>query len=195
MTDILHPYSMIGDYLSSMCPPDSKVHLSRYHYSPQTVADSRVVCELQLSEFSWSVVSHLQSELGSDEELAFHSTITMPSGDQRHLPMLDFSGHVDHEAVATLRSVLGANLTASLRLYTSGRSYHGYFLCLLDHEEWHKLMGTFLLLNLPDRPPVADARWVGHRLRAGYAALRWSANTRHYLAPPRAVQQGSSQGV
>ena len=66
------------------------------------------------------------------------------------------------------------------RFSNSGRSFHAYSLRLISPKEWREFMGRLLLLNLPGRSSFIDSRWVGHRLVAGYASLRWTANSEQY---------------
>jgi hypothetical protein len=49
-----------------------------------------------------------------------------------------------------------------------------------------------LLLNQNDLPPMVDIRWVGHALRRGFAALRWSCNTNRYLSMPQLLEMPSA---
>lgn len=46
-------------------------------------------------------------------------------------------------------------------------------------------MGKLFLATQVGVPPTVDPRWVGHRLIAGYAALRWTKNTPHYVDTPK----------
>jgi hypothetical protein len=71
-----------------------------------------------------------------------------------------------------------------LAIYNSGRSYHIYAYALLSTRRWTQFMGRCLLLNRPDRSELVDARWVGHRLLAGYGALRWTHGNVWYLSEP-----------
>ncbi|MGC1520222.1 MAG: hypothetical protein WA803_01670, partial [Steroidobacteraceae bacterium] len=82
----------------------------------------------------------------------------------------------------------GNALTSSFLYFDSGRSFHAYGLQLISPGEWREFMAKLLLLNLPEGEHLIDARWVGHRLVAGYGALRWSANSDFYLQVPRATQ-------
>ena len=86
-----------------------------------------------------------------------------------------------------VRPVLGESVFFDFDWYKSGRSYHGYGRSLLTHNDWIKQMGKLLLVNQIGVPPTVDPRWVGHRLIAGYASLRWTKNTPQYLDYPRRV--------
>ena len=76
---------------------------------------------------------------------------------------------------------------ARLRLYRSGRSFHGYATVLLSRRKWREFMGRLLLLNMPNSDAIVDSRWIGHRIMAGYASLRWTANSDHYSQIPSVV--------
>jgi len=104
--------------------------------------------------------------------------------------MIDFiSEHLQGHDAQVLPDLLDKDILQTLFFFNSGRSLHGYGLRLLTYVEWVSFMGTLLLLNLPNRNQIVDPRWVGHRLRAGYGALRWSFNTSHYLGFPRMVHK------
>lgn len=103
-----------------------------------------------------------------------------------HIPMVDMStGSVAQ--LAKLRPFLGEELFQRFKWYKSGRSFHGYGRTLVTSSEWSALMGTLLLANQKGLAPTVDPRWVGHRLIAGYAALRWTKNTPHYINLPKEI--------
>ncbi|MCB4346308.1 hypothetical protein LA345_20650 [Burkholderia vietnamiensis] len=122
-------------------------------------------------------------------ELAFHSDVRLSSGETRHVVMVDMAtsskAHLDK-----LRAFLGDNFFQRITWYASGRSFHGYGEDLLSSDEWVKFMGLLLLVNKPHMEPTVDPRWIGHRLLAGFSALRWTKNTSHYLLPPSLVDGG-----
>lgn len=118
------------------------------------------------------------------EELAFHSRIRIGPRTIRHLLLIDFAKELGETGVEKLRKILGERYTDYMALYDSGRSAHGYVIRLVTRDEWIHFMGMLLLLNLPHERPLTDARWIGHRLIAGYSALRWSRNTPQYLSLP-----------
>jgi hypothetical protein len=133
-------------------------------------------------------IEDLISELEPSMELAFHSVVHL-SGDNRtwHIPLVDMSTSAKAH-LEKLEKVLPKELFESFTWFKSGRSFHGYSTNLLTPEEWMKYMGLLLLCNLPNLPPTVDPRWVGHRLLAGYGALRWSKNTAHYLHLPTKIE-------
>jgi hypothetical protein len=111
----------------------------------------------------------------------------MTSGAAMHIPMVDFAGEVDAEDGAILANLLAEFGVPTLELYRSGSSFHGYGTTLLGPDQWARFAATLLLANVPQRRHVVDCRWVGHRLRAGYGALRWSCNTSQYKQFPEHV--------
>ena len=47
-------------------------------------------------------------------------------------------------------------------------------------------MGSLLLVNPPHSSNnIIDTRWIGHRIRSGFSALRWSNNSGTYKAVPK----------
>ena len=129
------------------------------------------------------------AELGPKEELAWHSLVERDSG-RFHVPMIDFCGRPDALAVRGVWNLMAneLGLRGDFVLFGSGRSFHGYFSDLISESMWSTYLGELLLINQQDCPPIIDARWVGHALVRGFAALRWSHNTSRYLAAPRLVE-------
>jgi hypothetical protein len=56
-------------------------------------------------------------------------------------------------------------------------------------------MGSLLLLNKPSGFKLIDERWVGHRIMAGYSALRWSCNTKQYKKMPTQIGYLNPHGL
>ena len=124
--------------------------------------------------------------LGPDEELALHSTV-MVDGQLMHIPMIDFQHSELDACVISAAKLLGWNEISTYAFFDSGRSYHAYSCKLISPESWPVLMGKLLLVNPKNNKPVVDTRWIGHRLIAGYSALRWSNNSGRYNAVPAKV--------
>jgi hypothetical protein len=117
------------------------------------------------------------------QEMAVHSDIRLTSQERVHLVMVDMSTSAKAH-LEKLRVFLGDNFFQRISWYASGRSFHGYGESLLPEPEWFRFMGMLLLANQPKLESTVDPRWIGHRLLAGYAALRWTKNTDHYRSMP-----------
>jgi hypothetical protein len=143
--------------------------------------------DVSLDEFlNEGFVGNLIQSTPSGSDLAFHSLVTTRDSDDLHIPMVDMStGSVAQ--LEKLRPFLSATLFEKFKWYRSGRSFHGYANTLIAPKEWASLMGTLLLANQKGLHPTVDPRWIGHRLIAGYSALRWTKNTAHYIELPRAI--------
>lgn len=128
-----------------------------------------------------------------DQELAIHSDVRLATGELKHLVMVDMStssrAHLDK-----LRVFLGDHFFQQISWFASGRSFHGYGATLLSGDEWVRFMGLLLLANRPKLEPTVDPRWIGHRLLAGYSALRWTRNTPHYLVAPTLIEKAGKGG-
>lgn len=168
------------------------IPLSYYTYVPQTVGETRSTWLLSVREFLDNErVESIMSNTPEGQELAVHSDFRLASEERVHLVMVDMAtGAKAH--LEKLRSFLGDNPFQKIAWFSSGRSFHGYGEDLLIERDWIKFMGLLLLANRPRLEPTVDPRWIGHRLLAGYAALRWTRNTSHYLVPPSAIIQSSS---
>jgi hypothetical protein len=175
-----HPIALVTGWVREV-GHGWKAHFSRYTYVPQTVEDCRTPFTVQLDEVTPSWLAAQLDVLGDDQELAMHSIV---SHGRRvmHIPMVDFASKSlnSRQALEWAHKHLGIDL----QLFDSGRAYHAYGLSPVMKSKWVRLMGLLLLANLPGKTPIVDSRWVGHRLIAGYSALRWSRNTSQYLTLP-----------
>lgn len=181
-----HPASLITNFAKAL-DGNAKLELSYYKYRPQSLLDERRTVRVRAADFDTNRIAELLNDLKADEELAFHSSILLGTRRHFHIPLIDFCGRLNAHSLTIIEETIDHRLFERLFIYDSGRSYHGYILRPLSHSEWVRFMGTLLLMNLPAESPISDSRWIGHRLRAGYASLRWSKNTSHYLSLPTQV--------
>ncbi len=177
-----HPVSILQSFFKKIVRLHSQAEaeFSYYSYSPQTIVDQRELFKVPLASITPLWLKEVLTKIPSGVELAFHSRIWVDELPY-HIPMADFS--VSHRAKRLLPNLI---IVGSLKLkpiwFDSGRSYHVYSSLLLNDDE---LVGYFAeLLTLPKSEKLVDVRWVGHRLMAGYASLRWSCNTKQYLKIP-----------
>lgn len=179
-----HPLGFV-DSLRERYGNELLLSFSRYRYSPKTRKDDRFRFKVPIELVGPIWFASELANLDSLQELALESVVEV-NGRVRHIPMLDFRGMTKGQLSAILE-IFPSNYTDDLQVYQSGRSYHAYFSQLLTRSQWIKFMGSSLLCNSPTDDSVVDQRWVGHRLIAGYSALRWSCNTPHYKAYPTKV--------
>lgn len=190
-----HPYWHVRSVVEKN-PQIASLSLSYYTYRPQTVGDNRRTWQISSSQFCDEThIETVQSETPAGQELAVHSDLVLTSNERQHLVLVDMStsarAHLDK-----LRAFLGDHFFQQIAWFSSGRSYHGYGERLLSESEWVKFMGLLLLANKPRLEPTVDPRWIGHRLLAGYSALRWTRNTPHYLIHPALLEQvGQGSGT
>src|SRR5215469_14151254 len=159
---------------------------SRYEVAPpglQAVAPRSAVIRVCGSDITPDWIAHRLSELSPNEEMAWHSWVDR-GGVSFHIPMIDFVGRPTRSVLCDVSRGLAAEMGihASLIVFDTERSFHGYFPDLIPEQAWPRYLGELLLLNEDGRPPVIDARWVGHALIRGFTALRWSNNTNRYTA-------------
>lgn len=178
-----HPISLIQPWLQS-ADEDWLATLSRYQYFPQQIEDRREIITVKLGVLTPNWLNDQLCSLPEGCELALHSVLRQGRR-ELHIPMVDFSAaSIEPELVVDWAY---RYLGITLKLFDSGRSFHGYGTELITRSKWIKLMGLLLLSNMPKEPPLVDARWVGHRLLAGYSALRWSYNSSNYLRIPTKI--------
>jgi hypothetical protein len=183
-----HP-GLVVEEITGRYGPNLTFTYSRYEVAPpglQAMARRSAVLEVLGSDVTPEWIADHLSDLGPNEELAWHSRVDC-KGVSLHIPMVDFVGRPDRsllrDAGRTLTAEIGIH--GSLIVFDTERSFHGYFADLISEQAWPKYLGELLLLNETNRPPVVDARWVGHSLARGFTALRWSKNTNRYPAMPR----------
>lgn len=189
MIDGRHPYWSVRASVGQRAEV-AGFHFSYYTYRAQSLVDRRTNRAVSVSEFNDpDFVQGLLNSCPENQDLAFHGLISMRDGSSGYLPLVDMAtpkfSKVERfqEVLKRLDSALGAQLT----WFSSGRSFHGYGGALITEREWRKFMGLLLLVNRPSTEPWVDPRWIGHRLIAGYGALRWSNNSAHYLSEPAAL--------
>ncbi|MGO4414412.1 hypothetical protein AB4Z27_15765 [Cupriavidus sp. KB_39] len=158
-----------------------------YEYEPQSLEDKRRTFNVAIAEVTRPWVQSTLDGLPAGMELALHSSIVL-DGETFHIPMVDFATQ-SRAQLAKLNEYLGHKISDCVLWFDSGRSFHGYGVTLITAVEWRELMGRLLLANRPNLFPLIDPRWVGHRLIAGYSALRWSCNTKQYIQMPQLVMR------
>jgi len=164
---------------------DLELEFGEYVYVPKSLVDQRRLFRVRAKDLSVSWLDQKLSALAPGWEIALHSRVYRGEC-VSHIAMIDFV-RFTRDTPEMLATVLSRRLVESLHVFASGRSHHGYSLDLLLPDAWIRFMGSLLLCNLPDAPPVVDHRWIGHRLIAGYGALRWSCNGGFYLQYPRLI--------
>lgn len=180
-------FDILNFYSNKKNKKKVKFEIGIYKYIESTIKDVRIVKKLKATTFEESFRKSFDRLLES-QEIAIQSRVTIGE-DIYHMPLIDFANNV------TLSSLKRSDLTNLLKdfkiseslLFSSGRSFHLYGKGLLTHEEWLIFMGRLLLLANNKGESIVDYRWVGHRLIAGYGALRWTKNTRNYLEYPKLV--------
>jgi len=195
-----HPIIVVEQIVSKY-GQDVRLTFSRYQVGPPgdqyTRPRTTFVADAAKVTREW-LRDELQ-KLKADEELAFHSKVSL-NDKIMHIPMIDFDRELP---VSTLRELgtrvlreclsdaMETNRSGSLTLYSfeTGRSYHQYADTLILDSGWCAFLGNLLLLNPASAQPSVDCRWVGHALKRGYAALRWTRNTERYISLPRLVDK------
>jgi hypothetical protein len=185
-----HP-CLVVEEIATKHPHDLIFTYSRYEVAPPGLqAEAPRTCPLRVrgEQITPDWVIRRFAELGPNEEMAWHSLVEC-DGVVFHIPMIDFVGRPTDSALCEVSRTLGVEMDfkAHLIVFDTERSFHGYFPDLIPERAWPSYLGQLLLLNEDNRLPIIDTRWVGHALRRGFAALRWSNNTNRYLSMPRLV--------
>ncbi|WP_101506791.1 hypothetical protein [Erwinia sp. B116] len=194
-----HPFSWVRHLLnnslsSGVLSDNASLIFSKYIYVPQSFIDKRTYQTIPFVQLNEYFLFNAFSELKEGEEVAIHSSV-QDFGRDLHIPLIDF-GKVERGIIdpMPLRE-LSYNWGMGFYIYNSGRSFHAYGSRLINGSEWIKFMGSLLLLNKPSGFKLIDERWVGHRIMAGYSALRWSNNSSFYKKTPTYVGYFDSGGI
>lgn len=178
-----HPIHVI-DELRRRYGRNILLNFSRYTYDRRRGIDERSSFQISISDVTAQWLRQELAKLKSGQELAIESRVGV-NGVQRHILMLDFRG-LSQSQGSTVKANLPIQDWECMRVYFSGRSFHAYFTLLATPREWVRFMGLALLCNT-SKARVIDQRWIGHRLAAGYSALRWSCNSSHHEYYPKRV--------
>jgi len=181
-----HPYSWVLDTFKNIFETSNNVsvNFSDYSYVPRTIEDERHVFSENMRNLDIEHLTYLLKRLKQNRDLAIHSVINV-NDKIFHIPMIDFSMKNINDFSAPPIKKLIEYWNMDFAIFSSGRSFHAYGNKLLSEKEWIRFMGSLLLLNEPSGRKIIDTRWIGHRILAGYSALRLSCNTTQYKAYPK----------
>lgn len=194
-----HPIIVLGG-IQARYGTKLELTFSRYKVGPPGEQEKRrrSALHIDIDRATGTWLRSILLELGPDEELALHSTVSF-GGSSFHIPMIDYDRDLSIRELRDLglRAIKSTDywlppaLLGPARLYSfrTGRSYHQYADVLIPERAWFRYLGNILLLNQPSEPSIVDARWVGHSLRRGYSALRWSLKTTRYVSEPTLVDE------
>ncbi len=178
-----HPVTWVSQVLAPWINHGAEIQMSKYQYIPQSFNDYRYEFLVPVSQLNENILLDMLMSLEPEYELAMHSKVFIDNNFY-HVPMIDFGSKGSTPTASEVIKELCRYWNMGFNIYESGRSFHAYGNRLLTHDEWLQFMGSLLLLNKPSSYKLIDERWVGHRIMAGYSALRWSKNTTHYKRFP-----------
>jgi hypothetical protein len=178
-----HPVVCVAQILAPWFNSKAEVQMSKYNYVPQSFQDHRSEFSLQVNLLNENKLLAMLTSLEPEYELAMHSKIIIDNN-VYHIPMIDFGSKGTSPAASETIKELCRHWNIGFNIFESGRSFHAYGNRLLTNEQWIQFMGSLLLLNKPSGYKLIDERWIGHRIMAGYSALRWSKNTSQYKKFP-----------
>lgn len=137
---------------------------------------------LRRNECTEARIVEIIKELSQGQILAFSSKVLIPSGEHRHLPMLDFHCHACSENDRLVRSVV-TKIGISGYVARSGRSYHFYGRSLIDEQSLITMLGRALLFC-----PIIDRAWIAHQLIERACGLRVSPG-KEYTRSPKVIYE------
>lgn len=127
---------------------------------------------LKREEITQDNLFKMTRDLQEGYVLGVMSKVVLKRKETLHVPMMDFSEGRSPEQSQNLAEIVyflqRAGYSNGIILF-SGRSFHYYGNYLMSERAWRGFLGDCLLYGL------ADPRYVGHREKDGYGALRISA--------------------
>lgn len=185
--------SIVQNYVSNgIMTRDAFLSFSKYRYIQRSYHDLRTKYNVNQNNLDTEFLLSALMDLDDGEDLAFQSDI-YDCGGRYHIPLIDFSVKDIRFLENPLRE-FSAYWNMGFFLFNSGRSFHAYGNRIIDHQEWGRFMGSLLLINNPGGARIIDDRWIGHRIMAGYSALRWSKNSNQYKRYPTYCGQIDNNG-
>lgn len=110
--------------------------------------------------------------LQNGDVLGLDSRCELDDGSMAHFPLMDFRMLPGISDAAHIGSAMHAVGQRSGAIVGSGRSFHFYGFEPVSQDAWIKFCARCLLLS-----PLTDARFIGHRLISGAAALRLTSSS------------------
>ena len=165
-----HALFMAGELSSSGVPADI-LRSAMYHQD----AAQQETLEIVTSDDTPVKLAELarRSPAQGRDSIALQSRVTLANGEDRYVPMLDFTSKaIRPGSASTVRAAVEVLDTAGI-LCSSARSFHFYGRPLVTREEQLDFWARALLLT-----PIVDERWIAHQIRGQVGALRFSANER-----------------
>lgn len=179
-----HALFIAGELESDGVPTDI-LRSAMYHQDPSQHETVDIVTSgetpTQLAEFAARTPT-----LGRNL-IALQSRVTLADGEDRYIPMLDFTSKAHRPGSAsTVRAAVAVLETEGI-LCASARSFHFYGNHLVTREGQLDFWARALLLT-----PIVDERWIAHQIRGQVGALRFSANERGVV--PKVVAEIAPSG-
>lgn len=165
--------------------PADILRSAMYHQDPSQHETVQIVTSDQTPADLADLATRTPAE--GRNSIALQSRVTLPDGEDRFLPMLDFTSKaVRPGSAATVRAAVEVLDTAGI-LCSSARSFHFYGHQLVTRAEQLDFWARALLLT-----PIVDERWIAHQIRGQVGALRFSANERGVV--PTVIAQITPSG-
>lgn len=174
------------ELISKQLPAGAEFEFGLYQYIPKETRDYRYI--LRISGFNplERIEDLFLDALKTSSDLAIHSKIYAKDQLIGHIPMIDLVGTPSEQDLINIRMVFREFGIAGGSVFGSGRSFHIYGSTLISPTLLSVFFGRLLLLNDINHE-IIDSRWIGHRLMAGYGALRLTKNSTQYLSKPKFI--------
>jgi len=139
-------------------------------HSPKPAESTYRVSSTQIASQG---IGKLTEQIGDNHILAVCSRVTGASGEEFHIPMLDFLCPCSESNRLSILRMLREIGESSGAIVESGRSYHYYGFRPLTRGDWVRFLARALMLA-----PFSDPRYIAHRLLDGQCRLRIYSRSR-----------------
>lgn len=166
----------IAGELETTGVPQDVLQSAMYHQDPAQYETT----ELILADDTPDQLAELAGQASGRDSVALQSHVTLENGDDRFIPMLDFTSKATRPGSGATVHAAAQVLKTDGLLCTSARSFHFYGQRLVTQTEQLDFWARALLLT-----PIVDERWIAHQIRSQVGALRFSPNEQGVV--PRVV--------
>jgi hypothetical protein len=139
-------------------------------HSPKPAESALIVSSTQIANQG---ISELTKQVRENDIFAICSRVNVSSGEEFHIPMLDFLCPCSKSNQLSILNILREIGEDSGALVESGRSYHYYGFRLLARGDWVRFLARALMFA-----PFSDPRYIAHRLLDGQCRLRVYSQSR-----------------
>ena len=185
----LHPIDILP-LIVNLVGEKSKLEFAFYEYRKEKQEDNRRIVTVTAEKAKDIFYSEIYPMSVRDNlEVALQSRVWKSEKTYCHLLMADLVGHLPGTSKNRLEKLYYELGASDIFFFQSGKSFHSYGIGTIPVSEFPIVNGKYLTLRNEFGNRIVDDRWVGHRLIAGYWALRLTTIRKKYSRNPIMLNQ------